>query len=224
MPTTRVGRSSSRQPATSPACVPPDEVEWTMTSGGGIWSTSSAIASDEAERAKRRRGADRNRKRPASFRPQALGDLLNHRRAILARRQRTRPRLRASRRAARSPSAARAAAPLATSTARRPSLAAAAAVARAWFDWTPPAVISVSAPSATRPRRDERELAHLVPAEPERDRIVALDEETRAAAEQRAAGSASARSSVGAGTSGSDGRRASSCAQRVGGHGRVLVK
>ena len=30
-----------------------------------------------------------------------------------------------------------------------------------------------------RLRRDQRQLAHLVPSEPERDRIVALDEETR---------------------------------------------
>ena len=36
-----------------------------------------------------------------------------------------------------------------------------------------------------RARRDERELADLVPAEPERDRIVALDEEARAAADHR---------------------------------------
>ena len=33
MPSTRVGRPCSVQPATSPACVPPDEVAWTMTSG-----------------------------------------------------------------------------------------------------------------------------------------------------------------------------------------------
>ena len=39
-------------------------------------------------------------------------------------------------------------APLTTRTARMPSLAAAAAVTRAWFDCTAPAVMSVSAPAA----------------------------------------------------------------------------
>ena len=79
-----------------------------------------------------------------------------------------------------------AARPLTTSTQRKPSLAAAAAVTRAWFDCTPPLVISVSALSRQRIRRHEPHLAHLVPAEREPDRIVALDEQARPAAERAA--------------------------------------
>jgi len=46
-------------------------------------------------------------------------------------------------------------------------------------------VISVSAPIGPRLRHDERKLPDLVAAEPERQRVVALDEETRAAAHDR---------------------------------------
>ena len=60
MPTTRVRTPASAQPATSPACVPPDDVEWTMTSGGAICSSSSATACDERGGAERRRGAERD--------------------------------------------------------------------------------------------------------------------------------------------------------------------
>ena len=43
-------------------------------------------------------------------------------------------------------------------------------------------MISVSAPSALRSRRDELQLADLVAAEPERNRIVALGEQRGLAA------------------------------------------
>src|SRR3989441_5936381 len=47
-----------------------------------------------------------------------------------------------------------------------PSFAAAAAVARAWFDWTPPAVISVSAPSAFACAATNASLRTLLPPNP----------------------------------------------------------
>ena len=44
MPMTRVLTPASAHPATSPACVPPDDEAWTMTSGGGICASSSMTA------------------------------------------------------------------------------------------------------------------------------------------------------------------------------------
>jgi hypothetical protein len=56
--------------------------------------------------------------------------------------------------------------PLATSRHRMPSRAATAAVTRAWFDCTPPQVISVSAPCATASAPTKASFRTLFPPKP----------------------------------------------------------
>ena len=142
---------------------------------------------DEAARAERRRGAERDdvRLAPARLRSSSAAASIAGARSARDRR-RSGSRRRAAGRAARSPVGRSGGEPLTTRMQRSPSFAAAAAVTRAWFDWTPPLVISVSAPRAQRVGRHELHLADLVAAERERQRVVALDEQPRAAAERAA--------------------------------------
>ena len=163
MPTTRVRMPASAHPATSPACVPPDEVEWTMTSGGV--DLFEELRRRRA-RTRRRRAASRRRagSRRAGGQPRARSAATaSISGARSSRARRSGPPRRAAGRAARWRSAGRAAAPLATSTQRKPSLAAAAAVTRAWFDCTPPHVISVSACRGERVSATSRILRTLLP-------------------------------------------------------------
>ncbi len=149
----RVRTPASAQPATSPACVPPDDDAWTMTSGGWHLLDQLGKGVDEGGGAERRRRAERDDVGVPADGALLLGNGFHHRRALSRRAARSECPRRATDRAARLRSGGPAAAPLATSTHRRPSLAAAAAVTRAWLDCTPPHVMSVSACARARRRR-----------------------------------------------------------------------
>ncbi len=84
MPRMRVRSPTSAHPAMSPACVPPDDVAWTMTSGLTPDCREFDDAAGEAERAGRRGRAERHDERAAAGSAHFRGDPLHHRRPILA--------------------------------------------------------------------------------------------------------------------------------------------
>ena len=142
--------------------MPPLPEAWTIASIG--WPGASACGQqlepgrDVAERADRRRAADRDHERAPAARaqlapPPARARPRGRRRARRGAARR-RPAGRAGRcRRARSRGGSRRPGAAARARSRGPWRAAAAAVWRQWFDCTPPAVTSVSAPCRERLRR-----------------------------------------------------------------------
>ena len=176
MPMTRVDSPWSAQPATRPACVPPDDVDETMTSGAGICCSSSPIASAKAAApsgVEAPSGITNGRFRLVREAPRPP---FHRRRAILAAidvanvgaeqaiEQRVRRRLRRRRAVGDEDAAEPHPRRHARGGARMIRLDAAGRDQR------------VGA-LGDRLRRDEPQLADLVPAEAERNGIVALDEE-----------------------------------------------
>jgi hypothetical protein len=217
MPITRVGHARAAAAATRPACVPPEELAWTMTSGIEL---RGEFGDRQGKRERAGRGVDApsgiTTGRSPAARASARSDPWRVRGPRATRR--SGPRRRAGRRAARWRSAIRRAAV-------GHERAAHAQPGRGGRRDAGVVRLHAAArdehvgPVGERPPRHERQLANLVAAEPERDGVVPLDEEPGAAAEGRPQARAIRRAS---GIRGQE-RRQGTCAARASarkGHGR----
>ena len=169
MPMTRVGNPCRAQPAVSPAWVPPDDDACTIASGSDTgWAAARSILTTARANAAAPSGVDAPSGTSYGTRPSARSrarELVHRRRAVLARRhvvqfgaeQRVEQCVRAGRGGRRT---------IRDEHASHSSRAAVDAVARMWFDCTPPTVIRVSAPQARASAATRLSLRTLLPPKP----------------------------------------------------------